>query len=421
MSDIHVFTSAAINYLPKVRMLCSSLKKYHPEFIVHFAVSDEVPEWLDVKNEPFDNIIPLSALGIPNRKSWVFRHTIVELSTGIKPFVLRALLTTPGCRAVLYFDPDIVLFSRLDDLLTELEASSILLTPHQIKPEKSLEAVIDNEICSLRTGVFNLGFFGVANDKEGREFTEWWAERLYHFCQAAYEMHLFTDQKWINLVPVFFERVKILKKSRFNVATWNITTRRVAGSFREGFTVDTEPLGFYHFSGFDSGDIKLMANKYAGDNNAVMSLIRWYDEKTNNHSNESTQKSPWAYSSFSNGVNITKEHRAIYRLRRDLQEMFPDPFSVTTDPVSYYQWFEWRAAVEHPDIVAQREPIAPPAFANVKRLTPRSKGVDWGRIRLLLRLARRDRTQAYRLVGKVWQIFKMEGLGGITRRLARRT
>lgn len=418
LSDIHVFTSAAINYLPKVRLLCSSLKKFHPEFKVHFAVADELPEWFDPKNEPFDNVIPISDLGIPNRYSWIFRHSIVELSTGIKPYVLRALLATAGCRAVLYFDPDIVLFSRLDDLLAELNNGSVLLTPHQNKPEKSVEAIIDNEICSLRTGVFNLGFIGVLNDQEGREFTEWWAERLYYFCQAAYEMHLFTDQKWINLAPVFFDRVKILKNSRFNVATWNITTRKVAGSFRDGFSVDDEPLGFYHFSGFDSGAINIMANKYGNDNPAVMSLIRWYDEQTRGEGDEMIQKSPWAFGSFSNGVEITKGHRSLYRLRRDLQEAFPNPFLVPPNDNSYYQWFEWRAAIEHPEIVAPSQSSEPGGFQIPDVPLLYSKRVDWARLRMYLRLAQRDRTQAYRYAYRLWRIFKLEGLRGIKRRLA---
>src|SRR5262249_55952407 len=143
--------------------------------------------------------------------------------------------------------------------------------------EKEIEAVIDNEICSLRHGIFNLGFLGIKNDANGRLFTRWWTDRLFHFCYESLDQHLWTDQKWANFAPVFFEGVKILKKSRFNVAPWNITTRHVSGSFSEGFRVDGEPLGFYHFTGFDSGAHRVMATKYGGDNRAVMSLVGWYE------------------------------------------------------------------------------------------------------------------------------------------------
>jgi len=419
VSTVHVFTSAALNYLPKVRALCRSLKTYHPELIVHFALADEVPDWLNLDSEPFDDVISIAELDIPEKRSWMFRHTIVELSTGIKPFVFQYLLRKPDCKGVLYFDPDIVLFSGLDDLLAELEQNNILLTPHQAKPEQSLEAVADNEICSLRHGIFNLGFLGVRNDQEGRNFVTWWSERIYHFCHESLENHLFTDQKWINFVPVFFDGVKILKHSRFNVATWNITTRRVAGSFRDGFTVDGAPLGFYHFTGFDSGAHEIMARKYGQNNPAVMSLVRWYVKEIQD-GDENRSKPSWAFSSFSNGAPITKEHRDIYRMRRDLQEAFPDPFSVTSGNMSYYQWFEWCAALEHPELFSLSKP-APSSKVPTSNLVPRYLNrIDMTRVRRCVRIAVRDRRQLLILAQKAWRILRVEGLKGFKHRLASR-
>src|SRR6185312_7550583 len=169
--------------------------------------------------------------------------------TAIKPFALGHLLRLPGCETVLYFDPDMVLFSRVDDILTALSQQTIALTPHQNKPEQTLDAILDNEVASLKHGIFNLGFIGVRNTDEGRRFTDWWADRTYRLCRADVPNGLFTDQKWINFAPVFFEGVAIIKSSRHNVATWNLTTRRLTGNFDAGFTVDGEPLGFYHFTG----------------------------------------------------------------------------------------------------------------------------------------------------------------------------
>src|SRR5690348_13576049 len=147
---LHVFTSAAVNYLPKVRMLCRSIRRHHPEAMIHLALADERPAWLSTENEPFDSILELSQLAIPHWRSWTFMHTIVELSTAIKPFALKRLLERDDCGAVLYFDPDMVLFSRVDDVLATLASSNVALTPHQTTPEKTFEAVLDNEVTSLR-------------------------------------------------------------------------------------------------------------------------------------------------------------------------------------------------------------------------------------------------------------------------------
>ncbi|QSR87496.1 hypothetical protein EM20IM_04015 [Candidatus Methylacidiphilum infernorum] len=140
------------------------------------------------------------------------------------------------------------------------------------------------------------------------------------------------------------------------------------GSIEEGLTVDGQPLGFYHFTGFDSDAHEIMAMKYAGSNiKAITSLIEWYrsviqDDRATN--------TPWGYDSyttFDNGKPITQAHRLIYRIRRDLQENFPDPFRVVKDRPCYYQWFRSRAVLEHPDIV-QRDFSSSPGQDNHAKL-----------------------------------------------------
>jgi len=407
---IHVFTSAAINYLPKVRLLCASIKRYHPEFVVHLALADEVPNWLSPDGEPFHSVVRLEELGIDNLRSWIFRHSLVELCTAIKPFVIRYLFETFNCVVVFYFDPDIVLFSRIDDLLDEFSRGSILLTPHQTIPEKTLEAILDNEVCSLRHGVYNLGFIGVKNDRNGRAFVDWWCERLYHLCSAERERGFWVDQKWVDLAPALFEGVRIVRCPRFNVAPWNITTRKVGGSWADGFTVDGMPLGFYHFTGFDSGDHEIMANKYGGDNPAVMGLVRWYRESI--ASDERASKTPWAFSTFENGEPITREHRLIYRLRKDLQDAYPNPFKVVEDGQCYYNWFRWRAAIEHPDLLRQAHCSDDGSIPIGQRGKP-----SWSKIYRYIRGAAMNRRYAVQLLSRAVAILRTEGFAGLKKRL----
>src|ERR1700722_14252833 len=124
----HVFTSIIANYIPKARVLAYSVKKQHPEIAFHLFLSDAIPPTLRLEHEPFDFIWTVDTLGIEKPEAWVFQHTIVEVSTGIKGFALLKLLDQPDCTEVLYFDPDIVVLNRLDGLLRHFESSSILLT-----------------------------------------------------------------------------------------------------------------------------------------------------------------------------------------------------------------------------------------------------------------------------------------------------
>ena len=324
MADVlHVFTCAAVNYLPKVRILCHSIRRHHPEAVIHLALADERPQWLRTEDEPFDSIIGIERLGIPDYDNWTFTHSIVELSTAIKPFALKHLLQLPDCATVLYFDPDMVLFSRVDDILATLATSNLALTPHQTKPEQTLDAIFDNEVASLKHGIFNLGFIGVRNTAEGRRFADWWAERTYHLCWADVENGLFTDQKWINFAPVFFDGVAIIKSSRHNVATWNLTTRRMTGTLATGFEVDGEPLGFYHFTGFDSGAHRIMAIKNASASPAVQELITWYEGETAVADRDPVAEWPWAFGRFADGTPIEPGHRRVYRDHDDLQKGLP--------------------------------------------------------------------------------------------------
>ncbi len=407
---LHVFTSAAVNYLPKVRILCQSIRRYHPEAVIHLVLADERPRWLRAEDEPFDFILGIEQLGIPDWRAWSFAHSIVELSTGIKPFALKHLLTLPECGTVLYFDPDMVLFSRVDDLLATLVASNLALTPHQTKPEETLDAVLDNEVASLKHGIFNLGFIGVSNTDEGRRFASWWAERTYHLCRAEVENGLFTDQKWVNFAPVFFDGVAIVKSSRHNVATWNLTTRRVTGDFEAGFRVDGEPLGFYHFTGFDSGAHRIMAIKNASESPAVQQLISWYEREISLADRDPISEWPWAFGRFSDGKPIDKGYRWFYRDHRDLQRAFPDPYDARLDGPTFLGWCNSEGRLRYPEIFSADggcRTVAPPA-ARARVAFPVT-------IRLLFLLLAPRGGKALR--ARVRGLLKNEGLGGFARRL----
>jgi hypothetical protein len=406
---LHIFTSAAVNYLPKVRILCRSLKRHHPEAIIHLALADLRPDWLSAQGEPFDHILDIGELEIPNWKAWSFTHNIVELSTAIKPFALRHLLRQSGTGIVLYFDPDTVLFSRVDDILATLRDANVALTPHQVKPERTLEAILDNEVASLKHGIFNLGFIGVRNTEEGCRFADWWADRVYRLCRAEVESGLFTDQKWVNFAPVFFDGVAIIKSGRHNVATWNLTTRRLSGNLEAGFEVDGEPLSFYHFSGFDSGAHRIMAIKNAATSPPVQRLIGWYEHEIAIAEGDPVSKWPWAFGQFSNGTPITAVHRFLYRERLDLQAAYPDPYDADAGKATFLGWCNTEGRLRYPKLLSANGlqlPLRAPlrgamSFVNAIRL-----------LRLML-LPKTGKALRAKLAG----IVRSEGIGGVARRL----
>jgi hypothetical protein len=342
MIRVHVFTSAAANYLPKVRVLFQSLRRLRPDWRLHLVVADAPPPREALDGVPLDELHLIEDLGIPEWRAWTFSHSLVELATAIKPFALKRLLARDDCDAAIYLDPDIVAFSPLDELVAAFDAADILLTPHQTVPEPTLHGVMANEICTLQHGIYNLGFIGVAARAEGLAFADWWARRAYSFCREDIPSGLYTDQRWIDLVPAFFERFRILRAPGLNAGPWNLSTRRLEGQAPDALTVDGQPLGFFHFSAVD------IPGTFAGPkvDPTVAALAEWYRAQT--APSPAEQGLDWAFAAFTDGAPILREHRVVYRLRGDLQRAFPDPFR--SGPAGFQAWWAVHAAAEYPGL-----------------------------------------------------------------------
>jgi hypothetical protein len=339
---LHIFTSIAANYLPKAAALAHSVKRLHPEAVFHLLLSDRLPDCPAATTAAFDNIINISELPIENLPAWIFKHRLVELCTAVKGTAFEYIAARYGAQRIYYFDPDIVVLDRLDDLERTLEAHSVLLTPHQCAPETDLQAVIDNELCCLKHGVYNLGFLAVRMTGEGRRFVAWWADRLRRFCYEEVATGLFTDQRWMDLAPAFFDDIAIVRDPRYNVATWNLTHRRATGAAPYGIRINGEPLVFYHFSGFDSGAQKNMLERYGAHSPVLFELRDWYIARCEELGQFQLSKVDCIYNSFRNGCRITDEHRLLYRRRPHLMSKFPDPFD-SSGRQSYFDWYRRRS------------------------------------------------------------------------------
>lgn len=346
---MHFFTSITTNYLPKARVLARSVKKHNPDAVFHLVLSDELPANFDISKEPFDSLLFPQDLGIENFESWVFKHAVVELCTAVKGAVFLKIFTDYNAEKVVYLDPDIVVFHNLNELSAILDHNSIVLTPHLITQESTAEAILDNEICSLKHGIYNLGFLGVRGSEAGLTFIKWWRDRLLDYCYDDIPNGLFTDQRWIDLAPAMFEDVFILRNKTYNVATWNISQRQVKKEKDGILTIDNSPIKFYHFSGFDSGSCDVMLGRYGRGNQALLELCNWYLQAIDEEGQQEIGKTPCIYSFYSNGELITKQQRELYRSRADVSRTFLNPSLITADKHCYYHWYQ----SEKPSMVSE--------------------------------------------------------------------
>lgn len=345
-----VYTSITKNYLPKARVLAKSLKKFHPEWDFYLVISDSLPAHFNLDDEPFDGLLTLQDLGINNYSSWSFGHSLVELCTAVKGPAAKIFAAMPYVDKIMYLDPDIKVFNSLSDLDRLLDEADILLTPHLLIPESENNAILDNEISALKHGVFNLGFFAAKTSGQGLNFINWWSDRLSEFCLNDIPNGLFTDQRWCDLAPAFFSNLKIIFDPGYNVATWNIAHRPLSRALNSDIFAGKSPLRFYHFTSFDNGNGAGMLDKYAGNQMVAKQIWSDYAQDLLENGHFSNAQSDWAFEKFDGGEKIPNELRRLYKSRVDLQNAFPDPYSISKP--SLYEW--WLAEKSQPPVSAHK-------------------------------------------------------------------
>lgn len=338
---MHFYTSINNNYLPKARILAKSVKRFCKDAKFSLILSDEIPAGVNPENEPFDEILKVEDLNIPveNLKLWIYMHTVVEVCTAVKGQALVKFLES-GSEKVVYLDPDIAVFNDLHELEALLDEHDVILTPHQTIPETNNIDIENNEICSLKHGTYNFGFYAVKNSENGLKFARWWRDRLIEFCYDDIPNGIFTDQKWGDLAPAMFDGVHVSRDPGYNVSTWNLTNRKVTKE-NDTYLVNGVPLKFYHFSGFDSGAQEVMLNLYAKNNPVLFELREWYIKRQDEEEQEKYGSLPSIYNFYDNGEKITKEERVVLRKRKDVYNFFKDTNPhVVEQEKSYYKWYK---------------------------------------------------------------------------------
>lgn len=318
-----VFTIVAKNYLSQARTLGDSIKKANPEVDFFILLADEAEEYLDLKKESYQ-VIEAKDIGIDNFEEMAFKYNVLEFCTAVKPFFIEYLIKTNKYSKIIYFDPDIYVYNKLDVIFDELDKYFMILTPHYLNMEEKYSGAFSDEEL-LFVGIFNLGFVAFRNCEETNKVVRWWKNRLRDNCYADRNDALHVDQKWMDFIPAFFgKEVLISKDAGYNAAIWNIQEKDLIEVDNKLYMQNNfgdrkaYPLTFFHFSGFNPNDPNEMCRKqkkYNLENKPEYKdlFMNYANELIKNGYNE-LNKYPYTYSKFKNGVIINQLYRRIYRI-----------------------------------------------------------------------------------------------------------
>jgi glycosyltransferase involved in cell wall biosynthesis len=327
------------NYLSFARVWNASFKRYHPGVKTFVLIVDRIEGAFDPSGEDFETI-EVESLRIPRFLELAFQYNILELNTAVKPFFLEFLLRERGVKRIAYFDPDTVLYAPIDRAQDALVDQNIVLLPHILSPMPA-DGKRPDETDFLISGTYNLGFVAVRESPQTFAFLQWWKTRLLEHGFEDPTHGLFTDQKWIDLAPILFDGVQILKDRGYNVAYWNLYERMDLDSSNGHLAFHEGPLVFFHFSGMkldQPEQVSRYQNRYRlSDLPAVFQhLFREYSGALLSAGLEKTRTARYVFEYFEDGSRIHAFWRRAYREAGESRQRWSNPFR--TGPGSFQEW-----------------------------------------------------------------------------------
>jgi hypothetical protein len=356
------------NHLHYARALAHSIRSFHPEVELIACVVDGVRE--DGDSDAGFRVVLGEHLGIDNWSRFRFQYLADEVCYAVKPFLLEWALRHTSGTAVLYFDADVFVYHPLDALVSTVERYEIVLTPQLSSPAATRES----ELISRQYGVYNAGFVGVRASDVARDFVRWWQRWTYKHGVIDFGGSLACDQAWLDLVPGLFPGVYIERGAGYNLARWNLCERGLWRSPEGTWMVATDPLVFFHFSGFHleqspDGSTVYWPGLDIHRFPMVKELCLEYAKRLDRFGAATVSRLPYRFACLSDGTEIDPLWREVVRMDHPELQGVDDPIELAATP-DLRDRFErarldarmsrsdWRSKLHEEEVAALRSTLA---------------------------------------------------------------
>jgi len=249
-------TIITADYLHYALALNDSLLKFQTIPLYVLIVDRKIDQTPVKKTFPNINILYLDDI-----QKTKLAHKIITKYQGVnddalrwslKPVLLNYL--TNKYQKAIYLDCDLYFFNDFEFVFEELDHNNILITPHW--RNKSPGTKCNSFEFLFSQGLYNAGF--VACNKKAKIVMDWWAKCCEYKCEKILNIGIYDDQAYLNLIPIYFDNIKILKHQGCNVAEWNYEEcARIKIGKGEVLINGIYPIVFVHFTKQTIYDIKI--------------------------------------------------------------------------------------------------------------------------------------------------------------------
>jgi len=213
-------TIITADYFPCALALFKSIKKFDPDILLHVLVADNKPLPAGATIPAGMKIMTAQKLsGYSLVDSLYKKYAHIEMDFfrwSLKPVFISYLLEH-GFERLLYTDCDMFFFNDYAFLFSELDSSSVLLTPYCLNADPLVNR--NSFLALFSSGIFTAGFIG-ANQK-ALPAMKWWSEAC-HFQMGVHpELGIHDDQRYLDIFPVYFEGTKVIRHRGCTVGAWH--------------------------------------------------------------------------------------------------------------------------------------------------------------------------------------------------------
>jgi len=270
-----LYTVCSANHLAHCKTMADSFIKHNPDYEIIIALVDKIGGRFDPAAFLPYTLIETGNLGIDSFDEMAGMYSVIELNCAMKAFVAQHIMNKFAPDLLLYLDSDILVFNSLNDVEHQMLNHEILITPHFTSPYPDTN-LLPKERDTLRSGIYNAGFFAIKKGESANLFLTWWANHMRTECYYNFAEGMGVDQVWFNLVPLLFNGVCIYTHSGANIAYWNLHERQIELHEEQYIVNKKDPLLFLHISGYSFQQLEILSrhqNRFGLNNLPVLKSI----------------------------------------------------------------------------------------------------------------------------------------------------